>query len=211
MILIKLKNGRLCFREITLMKWSSSKSFSKCPKELPWKMRFKKRVVPPSWFNHSSLFSSSPSPRNRVVRQRSSTRRRDFLVVIEMCTPNPTEISSAVASAMVSKLTENYCLARAKSWCAFSRPHMVTRTESLRTLSLLPFAQMEGSVLLQPRSWNCTPHLACHCKQWAVAWFSFFTRFHIHQSSWVPWGRRSLNLEQIQVLVWLEKSQENLT
>ena len=109
-----------------------------------------------------------------------------------MRTSNPSEISSPVASARVSRQTENYCLARAKRQCAFSGPCVGKRMESLRALPLLPFAQLEGSVLLQGLSWNLTPTLPLIAKsgQLCVSAFSWdflfisLVEFHGAQAAW---------------------------
>lgn len=70
-----------------------------------------------------------------MARQKPSIRS-DFLVVIEMCIPNPTEINSSVASTGISKKAENFSLYRAKRQCGFFRALHVQEAESLKTLPL---------------------------------------------------------------------------
>lgn len=156
-------------------------------------------MVLPSWFNHSTPFCSSPSSGNHMARQKPSMS--DFLVVIEMYIPNPTEISSSVASTGISKKAENYSLCRAKRQCGFFRAlHVQEGWVSEDSLPLLPFARycspLQGTVL------PILPVLA-KSRQLHISAFS-------KDFTFIGLVTNSFYLEQIQVLVWNEKSQENL-
>lgn len=123
-----------------------------------------------------------------------------------MYIPNPTEISSSVASTGISKKAENYSLHRAKRQCGFFRALHVQEAESLRTLSLsYPLHYWRAAHYCSPLQGTVLPILPVLAKSRQLHISAFSEDF-----TFIGLVTNSFNLEQIQVLVRLEKSQENL-
>lgn len=167
LILIKLKKSRLCIGKVTLTKWSLSKSFSKCPKQLCWKWDSRKE-----WSHADDLitvlsFLQAPSPRNYLIRQGSLWTTRDLLFVILHILLKP--LLQRLQSGFLGRQA-NYSLAWVKRQHALSVPHMGKRTKSLRTLTTCWGKRQR--VTAAPFMDQYFPLLS-HCKEWAVVRFRF--------------------------------------